>query len=87
MWRLASNQKDSGPVVSCMGTATRGSVMCALWHTKTNNSATIANRSTSMKVSTKLMMEKNGFFVKDATNGTILTVKLSETTILLSNKH
>ena len=87
MWKLGSSPKDSGPVASFMETATPGSAMCAHSLTKASNSATIASRSILMKVSTKPTMVKSGFSVKDATNGTILTVRLRETTIKLSNKH
>ena len=58
-----------------------GCAMSVLWLSGINSTAITASRFISMKVSTKLTMGRSGFFVRNATNGTIQTAKSNATTI------
>ena len=58
-----------------------GCAMSVLWLSGINSTATTASRFISMKVSTKPTMGRSGFFVRNATNGTIQTAKSNAITI------
>lgn len=70
--------RTSGPVDNFTGTSTLGSAICAHTHSRISSSATTASRSISMKVSTRLTMEKSGSNARAAKNGTISSVRSKE---------
>ena len=76
--RPGMSPRTSGPAGSFTGTSTLGSAICAHTHSRISNSATTASRSISMKVSTRLTMEKSGLNARAAKSGTISSARSKE---------
>jgi hypothetical protein len=76
--------RTSGPADSFTGTSTLGSAICAHTHSRISSSATTASRSISMKVSTRLTMEKSGSSARAAKSGTTSSARSKEIPILNS---
>ena len=76
--RPGMSPRTSGPAGSFTGTSTLGSAICAHTHSRISSSATIASRSISMKVSTRLTMEKSGSSARAAKSGTTLSARSKE---------